>query len=67
LRGCEFTDQEAFLDAIEDILKGIENMIFENVFLSWVERLRQCGSTAGEYMEETKFLRDLDFSAVVSS
>jgi transposase len=51
LRRYEFADREALLHVIENILKGIKTMILEDVFLSWVERLRQCGSAAGEYVE----------------
>jgi histone-lysine N-methyltransferase SETMAR len=50
LRECEFADREAFLDAIEDILRSIEKVILKDVFLSWMERLRQCGRAAGEYV-----------------
>jgi hypothetical protein len=54
LRGYEFADREALLHAIEDILRGIEKVTLEDVFLSWMEKLRQWGSTAGEYVEEPK-------------
>jgi hypothetical protein len=57
LRGYEFADREAPLHAIADILRDIEKVIFENVFLSWMERLRQNGSAAGECVEQTKVLR----------
>jgi histone-lysine N-methyltransferase SETMAR len=40
LRGYEFADRETFLHAIEDISTGIEKVMLENVFLSWMERLR---------------------------
>jgi transposase len=51
LRGYEFADREALLQAIEDILTGTEKIILENTFLSWMERFSQCGSVAGEYVE----------------
>jgi hypothetical protein len=60
LRGHEFTDQEALLHAVEDILRGIEKVIMEDVFLSWMERLRQYGNAAGEY--SIVFLISLKFS-----
>jgi hypothetical protein len=50
LRGYEFADREALLYVIEHILRGIKGMILEDVFLGWMERLRQFGSTAGEYV-----------------
>jgi hypothetical protein len=49
------------------ILRVIEKMILEDVFLSEMERLRQCGIAAGEYVESTKLLREENFSAMVSS
>jgi hypothetical protein len=51
LRGYEFADREALLYTIEDVLRGMEKVILEDVFLSWMERLCQCGSAAGEYVE----------------
>jgi hypothetical protein len=43
---------------MEYVLRGIEKVILEDVFLSWMERLHQCSSAAGEYVEETKFVRE---------
>jgi histone-lysine N-methyltransferase SETMAR len=57
LRGYEFADRETLLHAIDDILSGIEKVILEDVFLSWMERLCQCSSAAGEYVQCTTFLR----------
>jgi hypothetical protein len=45
---------------------GIEKVRLEDAFLSWMGRLRQCGSTAGEHVEE-KVLSEYNFSALVSS
>jgi hypothetical protein len=67
LKGYEFSGRGALLREIEDILRGIENVILEDVFLSEMERLRQCGSAAAEYVEETKFLCEENCSALVSS
>jgi hypothetical protein len=50
-----------------DILRGIEKVILKDLFLSWMERLCQYGSAAEEYGEQTKLLREWNFSALVSS
>jgi hypothetical protein len=51
LRAHEFANREALLHAIDDILRGIEKMILEDVFLSWMETFRQSGGATGEYVE----------------
>jgi hypothetical protein len=51
LRGHEFADRQALLHATEDILRGNEKVTLEDIFLSWMERLCQCDSAAGEYMK----------------
>jgi DNA-binding ferritin-like protein (Dps family) len=51
LRGYEFADQEALLHIIGDILSGFGKGMLEDVFLSWMDKLRQCGGAAGEYVE----------------
>jgi hypothetical protein len=53
----EFADRESLIHATEDILRGIDTVILKDVFLSWMERPRQCGSAAREYMEETRVFR----------
>jgi hypothetical protein len=58
LKRYKFADREAFLHEIEDILRGIAKVILEDVFLSWMERLRQYSRAAGEQIESTKFLRE---------
>jgi hypothetical protein len=67
LRGSEFADREALLHAIGNILGGIDKVILEDVFLSWMEKLRQRGSAAGEHVEQTKFLSEKNCSGLVSS
>jgi hypothetical protein len=51
LSGCQFADQDSFLQAISDILVGIEQVTLESVFHNWMERLCQCSATGGEYVE----------------
>jgi Holliday junction resolvasome RuvABC endonuclease subunit len=51
LRGYGFADREALVHAIQNILRGIEKVILENVSLNWMERLLQYGSATGEYVE----------------
>jgi hypothetical protein len=50
LTGCEFAYRKTLLHVTENILGRIEKVILEGVFLSWMERLRECDSSAGEYV-----------------
>jgi hypothetical protein len=47
----EFPDGEALLAAINAILRGIEKVILERVFLEWMERPHRCIHTGGEYVD----------------
>jgi hypothetical protein len=51
LAGQEFPDGESLLRAINAILGGVEKVTLENVFLDWMERLRRCINTGGEYVD----------------
>jgi histone-lysine N-methyltransferase SETMAR len=51
LSGCQFADQDSLLQAVSDILVGIEKVTFESVFHNWMERLCQYSATGGEYVE----------------
>jgi hypothetical protein len=51
LGGHEFPDREALLEAVRHILKGIEKVTLDRVFLSWMERLERYITTSGEYVE----------------
>jgi hypothetical protein len=51
LSGCQFADQDSLLQAVGDILVGIEKVTLESVFHNWMERLCQCSATGGEYVE----------------
>jgi hypothetical protein len=48
LSGCQFADQDSLLQAVSDILVGIEKVTLESVFHNWMERLCQCSATGGE-------------------
>jgi hypothetical protein len=48
-RKYEFADREGLLHETEDILRRIEKVRLEGVFLSWMERLRECDISAGKY------------------
>jgi hypothetical protein len=50
LSGCQFADQDSLLQAVSDILVGIEKVTLESVFHDWMERLCQCSATGGEYV-----------------
>jgi histone-lysine N-methyltransferase SETMAR len=45
LSGCQFADQESLLQAVRDILMGIEKVNLESVFHNWMERMCQCSAT----------------------
>jgi hypothetical protein len=51
LAGQEFSDAETLLGAINAILRGIERVTLENVFLEWMESLRRYIDTDGEYVD----------------
>jgi hypothetical protein len=51
LSGCQFADQDSLLQAVSDILAGIEKATLENVFHNWMQRLCQCSATGGESVE----------------
>jgi hypothetical protein len=56
LSGYQFADQDSLLEAVSDILVGIEKVILERVFHNWIEGLCQCSATGGEYMESRNVL-----------
>jgi hypothetical protein len=51
LSECQFADQDSLLQAVSDILVGIEKVTLESVFHNWMERLCQCSATGGEHVE----------------
>jgi hypothetical protein len=51
LSGYQFADQNSLLQAVSGILVGIEKVTLESVFHNWMERLCQCSTTGGEYVE----------------
>jgi hypothetical protein len=55
LSGCQFADKHYFLQAVSDILVGIENVTLESAFHNWMERLCQCSATRGKYVESRNF------------
>jgi hypothetical protein len=48
LSGCQFADQESLLQAVSDILVGIEKLTLGSFFHNWMERLCQCSEAGGE-------------------
>jgi hypothetical protein len=55
LPGCQFADQDSLLQAVSDILVGIQKVTLESVFHNWIERLCQCRAAGGEYVEQRDF------------
>jgi hypothetical protein len=55
MSGCQFADQNSFLQAVSDILVGIENITLESVFHNWMERPCQCSATGGSQIEQRNF------------
>jgi hypothetical protein len=53
LAGLSFEDADAYqlLAAVEGVPEGIEKVILQAVFLEWMDRLRKCIATNGEYTE----------------
>jgi hypothetical protein len=51
LTGLSFEDANQLLAAVEGVLEGIEKVTLQAVFLEWMDRLRKCITTKGEYTE----------------
>jgi histone-lysine N-methyltransferase SETMAR len=51
LAGLSFEDADQLLAAVEGSLEGIEKLTLQAVFLEWMDRLRKCIATNGEYTE----------------
>jgi hypothetical protein len=51
LAGFSFDNADQFLAAVESILEGIEKVTLQVVFLQWMDQLRKCIATNGEYTE----------------
>jgi hypothetical protein len=51
LTRLSFEDEDQFLAAREGVLEGIEKVTLQAVFLEWMDRLRGCIATNGEYTE----------------
>jgi hypothetical protein len=52
LAGHEFANRDNLLEAGDHILSGIGKEILERVFPTWMERLLQCSTSDGEYVEQ---------------
>jgi hypothetical protein len=51
LAGLSFEDADQLLAAVEGVLEGIKKVTLQSVFLEWMDRLRKCIATNGEYTE----------------
>jgi histone-lysine N-methyltransferase SETMAR len=51
LAGLSFEDADQLLAAVEAVLEGIEKVTLQAVFLEWMDRLRNCIASNGEYTE----------------
>jgi histone-lysine N-methyltransferase SETMAR len=51
LAGLSFEDANQLLAAVEGVLEGIEKVTLQAVFLDWMDQLRKCITTNGEYTE----------------
>jgi hypothetical protein len=51
LTGLSFEDADQLLAAVKGVLEGIEKVTLQAVFLEWMDRLRKCIATNGEYTE----------------
>jgi hypothetical protein len=54
LADLSFEDANQLLAAIEGVLDGIGKVILQAAFLEWMDRLRKCIVTKGEYTEEAE-------------
>jgi histone-lysine N-methyltransferase SETMAR len=51
LAGLSFDDADQLFAAVEGVLDGIDKVTLQAVFLEWMDRLRKCITTNGEYTE----------------
>jgi hypothetical protein len=51
LAGLSFENSDELLERVRRVLRGIEKVTLRAVFLEWMERLRKCIITNGEYDE----------------
>jgi hypothetical protein len=51
LAGFSFEDADQLLAAVEGVLEAIEKVTLQAIFLEWMDRLRKCITTNGEYTE----------------
>jgi hypothetical protein len=51
LASLSFEDVDQLLAAAEGVLEGTEKVTLQAVFLEWMDRLRKCIATNGEYTE----------------
>jgi hypothetical protein len=54
LAGLSFEDADQLLAAVEGVLEGIEKVTLQAVLLEWMDRLRKCIATNGEYTEQAQ-------------
>jgi hypothetical protein len=52
--GLSFEDADQLLAAVEGAREGIEKVTLQTVFLEWMDRLRKCIATNGEYPEQAQ-------------
>jgi hypothetical protein len=67
LAGLSFEDADQLPAAIEGVLEGIEKVTVQVVFLEWMERLRKCIATNGEYTEsaQTNVIEEWSFILLI--
>jgi hypothetical protein len=51
-----FESADDLLEAVRGVLEGIEKELLQAVFLEWMDQLRRCIGTSGEYPDETKLM-----------
>jgi hypothetical protein len=54
LAGLSFEDADQILAAVEGVLEGLEKVTLQAVFLEWMDRLKKCIATNGEYSESAQ-------------
>jgi hypothetical protein len=51
LADLSFEDADQLLGAVEDVREGLEKVTLQAVFLEWMDRLKKCIATNGEYID----------------
>jgi hypothetical protein len=56
LTGFSFENADKLVARVRGVFRGIEKVTLRAAFLEWMERLRKCIATNGEYVKKSKII-----------